>query len=119
MARGEVNIRPGRITPVSVQNYQQGQQCREARGATISNAVVAFAAFGFGNVVSDSPLWAIVSVHSNPVCMTLSGIDPTATFGIPLAAGASLTVYGKTDINAIRLIRSGGADAQVTITLGW
>lgn len=119
MARGEVMMRPGRITPVSVQNYQQGQYSREARHQAVGNAVVAFAAFGFGNVASDSPLWAIVSVHTNPVCMTLSGEDPTATFGIPLAAGASLTVYGKADINAIRLIRSGGANAEVTITLGW
>lgn len=111
-------VETGPQTPVAVQQFYAKQRSYESRGSTVSSSVVPLANFGFGAGVLGRAMWAIISAHSNGVNLTLTGQNPTATFGIPIAAGGSLVIWGQTDIQRIALIRSGAADAQVTVTLG-
>ncbi|MCB0190638.1 MAG: hypothetical protein KDJ65_01695 [Anaerolineae bacterium] len=60
---------------------------------------------------------AIVACNSNGVVVTFEGTAPTSTLGVPLAAGDHLIVEGNDNIQALKLIRSGGSDAAVSVQL--
>lgn len=91
----------------------------ETKTATISNAVVAISAVGWawsaGNLAAADA--AVITVHTNPVCVTWDGTAPATTTGVMVAAGATVSILGNANIQAIKLIRQGGADATVSITL--
>jgi|SRR5581483_7457631 len=59
---------------------------------------------------------ALIAVSAQGVNLRYDGGDPTATIGIPLAAGATFLVLGVANVAQIRLIRNGGADATVHLT---
>jgi len=42
---------------------------------------------------------------------------PTATVGLYFPAGGTVTVAGNDNVQAVKLIRQGGSDATVSITL--
>lgn len=86
---------------------------------TISNSVVSISAAGWAWTAGNLALAdaAVITAHTNPVCMTWDGTTPAATTGLYIAAGATVTILGNTNVQAIKLIRQGGADATVSITL--
>lgn len=57
-----------------------------------------------------------ITVESNAINWTIDGTTPTSTVGHNLTAGSSLTITGNRNIVALKMIRSGGADATVKIT---
>jgi len=67
---------------------------------------------------TNSPVGAkyvIIVVEANPIRYREDDVDPTATDGILVAAGASFEVKGKDRISKLRMIRQGGADAVVHV----
>ncbi len=86
---------------------------------TVSNSAVAISAAGWSWTAGNLALAdaAQITAHSNPVCVTWDGTTPTATTGALIASGATVTVHGNANVQAIKLIRQGGADATVSITL--
>lgn len=89
------------------------------KGNTISTAAVAISAAGWSWGTTDlaGAEQAIVSCNTQGVTLTFDGTDPTATVGIVLAANDRIIVKGNQNIQNIKLIRSGGSDALVTIQL--
>jgi hypothetical protein len=59
----------------------------------------------------------MVSAIGQGVSLTWDGTTPTAALGRPLAAGATVEVVGNANVQALQMIRSGGSDATVSITL--
>lgn len=89
------------------------------KGATISNAAKAISHADFSWAAGDlaGADIAVISCNTNGVVLTWNGTDPTTTLGYPLAAGASLTLKGNGNIQAVKFIRSGGTDAAVSVHL--
>lgn len=59
---------------------------------------------------------AYITVESNPINFTYDGTTPSATVGHNLTAGSTLILTGYANIAALKMYRSGGADATVKIT---
>lgn len=91
----------------------------QTKTATISNSAVAISAAGWSWTAGNLALAdaAVITAHSNPVCVTWDGTTPTATTGAFVAAGASVTIHGNTNVQAIKMIRQAGGDATVSVTL--
>lgn len=91
----------------------------QTKAATIADSAVAISAAGWAWTAGNLALAerAVVSAWTNGVSMTWDSTTPTATLGMPIAAGATVTVEGNANIQAIQLIRSGAANATVSITL--
>lgn len=87
--------------------------------ATISNSAVGISDAGWSWTAGDVAAadQAIITAHTQPVCMTWDGTTPTATTGMYIAAGGTVTVQGAVNVQNIKLIRQGGSDATVSITL--
>jgi len=81
--------------------------------ATISTAAVLIAAAGWSWTAGDVAAAdaAIVSAIGQPVSLTFDGTTPTASLGVPIPAGSTVTVEGYTNVANIQVIRAGGADA--------
>jgi hypothetical protein len=60
---------------------------------------------------------AVITAHTEPVCMTWDGTTPTATLGMYIPAGGTVTVVGNANVQAVQLIRQGSSSATVSITL--
>ena len=86
---------------------------------TISTAAVLISAAGWSWTAGDVAAAdaAVVSAIGQGISMTFDGTTPTATLGVPVPAGSTVTVEGFTNVANIQLIRSGGADATVSVTL--
>lgn len=59
---------------------------------------------------------AHITVETNGINYTYDGTTASATVGHNIAAGGTLTLTGYTNIAALQMYRSGGADATVKIT---
>jgi hypothetical protein len=96
-----------------------GPKAYALKGNTISTSAVPISDAGWSwgaNDLAEADL-AIVSCNTNGVTLTYEGTDPTATLGIALAAGDRITIKHNANVQNIKLIRSGGSDALVTIQL--
>jgi hypothetical protein len=89
------------------------------KGNTISTTALAIshASWSWGSTDLAEADRAVVACNTEGVALTYDGTTPTASLGIPLAAGANLEVKGNANIRALKLIRSGGSDAAVTVQL--
>ena len=91
----------------------------QTKAATIGAAAVAISAAGWswtaGYLAAADQ--ATITAWSNGVSITWDGTTPTATLGMAIASGATVTVTGNRNIQAIQLIRSGGGDATASVTL--
>ena len=89
------------------------------KAATISNSVVAISAAGCNWSADDlaNADQAFLTAHSHPVVVTWDGTTPTATLGLYLGAGSTVSVIGNRNVQAIKLIRQGESDAIVSATL--
>lgn len=91
----------------------------QTKTITVSNSAITMAAAGWSWTTGYVALadQAVVTAHTQPVCMTWDGTTPTATCGMYLATGATVTIKGAQNVGNIQLIRQGGSDATVSITL--
>jgi len=89
------------------------------KAATVGNAAVALSAAGWSWTAGDLAAADVaqVSAIGQGVSMTWDGTTPTSALGMPIAAGSTVAVEGNANIQAIQLIRSGGSDATVSVTL--
>lgn len=60
---------------------------------------------------------AIVACNTNGAVVSWDGTDPTASLGVPLAAGEWIKIVDNENVQNISLIRSGLIDAAVSIIL--
>ena len=91
----------------------------QTKTITVSGTALAISNVGFawtaGNLeLADS---AVITAHTSPICITWDGTTPTATVGMLIPAGATVTVLGNANVLAIKLIRQSSADAVASITL--
>ena len=85
--------------------------------STASIGVTQSTAFPGGPGNADA-YYALFSIESNPVRFWLDGTAPTSSLGHLLAAGSVLEVHGNVNIQNLRFIRQGGADATVMASYG-
>jgi hypothetical protein len=67
---------------------------------------------------TNSPVGAkyvTLTVETNPIRYREDDVDPTATDGMLVAAGATVEIKGKDRISKLRMIRQGAADAVVHV----
>ena len=97
----------------------QAATAYQTKAATVGVAAVLITAVGWAWTEGYLALAdvAYISAHTNGVCLTWDGTTPTATLGLPIAAGSTVELQCNVNIQAVQLIRSGGADATVSITL--
>lgn len=57
---------------------------------------------------------ALVYVATNPICYTCTGVAAT-TASMPVAAGSYIELTGEHDVENFSAIRSGSADATITV----
>lgn len=91
----------------------------EMKGKTISTAAVAIshASWSWGAADLSTAERAIIAANAEGVILSWDGTDPTATLGLPLAAGESVAIVGNVNIQNLKFIRSGGSDATITVIL--
>ncbi len=53
---------------------------------------------------------------TNGIRYRLDGTDPTSSEGHPIAGSGTVTITGTKNLQNLRMIRSGGADATVKVT---
>jgi hypothetical protein len=70
---------------------------------------------GNGKVLRASKVF--LSVETNPVRLRWDGGDPTAALGHLLTAGTSIEIEGEKNVRQLRMIRQGGADGTVMVTV--
>ena len=58
----------------------------------------------------------LMTVHDQPIRMTLEGTTPTNTLGHSIQADATLLIGGLENIKNLQMIREGGSDAEVEVT---
>ena len=80
---------------------------------------VPITALPFAAMELTNAMGCTISAHGNGITFLISGDVPTAVHGIELAAGGTATIIGNEDINDLQMIRSGVADATVTVCLSW
>lgn len=97
----------------------QAMRAYRTKTQTISSLVVSISAAGWSWTVGDlaDADRATITAHTNPLCLTWDGTTPAATTGLYVGAGATVTVEGNANIQALKLIRQGGADAVASVTL--
>lgn len=92
----------------------------ESKSTTISTTVVPInaAAWSWSAGKLDEARRAVISAVAQPVMVTWDGSTPTATHGHPIAANqVPLVIEGAHNVPRVQLVRQGGTDATVTITL--
>jgi len=82
---------------------------------TVSTVAKAFTLATYSPGTKGTALLATVIVESNGVRYRKDGTAPTSSVGMPLAAGDVLYVWGSVDIKNIKFIRSGAADATLSV----
>lgn len=86
---------------------------------TVSSA--ALAASGVGSGITAANLQDAqrmrVTCNSNSVNYTYNGTDPTTSAGHNIPTGGNIEIIGQRNIAAFKIIRNGGSDASVSITL--
>ena len=84
--------------------------------ATISTSVLTLADLaGITAVHMDNAQQVSITVRSNSVNITYDGTTPTTSTGH--AISTSVVVYGSKNVNTLKLIRNGGSDVVIDITL--
>lgn len=58
----------------------------------------------------------LVQCKAQPLRLTVNGVDPEPTVGIPLAAGDSILLNGTDAVAKLKMIREGGTDAEAILT---
>jgi len=91
----------------------------ETKGNTVSNTALALshASWSWTAAKLAAATSARISANANGIVVTYDGTTPTATLGHPIAAGETLVLEGGAAVNNLKMIRSGGSDATVTVTL--
>lgn len=88
---------------------------------TVSDTALSLADFtGFTQAQIDRASLMRITVNSNTVNFRYTGTAPTTnatTGGHPLAAGNTEVIIGQDNIRNFQVIRSGGTDAAVFVTL--
>lgn len=59
---------------------------------------------------------AVVSVENASIRYRADGTDPTAAVGHPVASGQEIVLTGTANLAAFKAIRSGAADATLTVS---
>ena len=97
----------------------QAPTAYQTKASAIAGTAVALSAVGWSWTAGYLALadQAVVTAHTEPVCMTWDGTTPTATVGMYIPAGGTVTVVGNANVQAVKLIRQGSASATVSITL--
>lgn len=97
----------------------QAMKAYRTKTYTVSSAAVAISAAGWSWSAGDLAQAdrAYVTAHTNPLVLTWDGTTPTATTGMYVGAGATVLVEGNANIQALQMIRQGGADAVASVTL--
>ena len=80
------------------------------RNLTVSNTALALVA-----PLNEKTRYVLVSVNTEGVRVTFDGSAPTSTDGHLLAAGSERLLSREMAV-ALKMIRSGGTDANVTVT---
>ena len=84
--------------------------------ATISTSVLTLSAIaGITAAHLANAQQVFITVRTNSVNLTWDGTAPAVGSGH--AVSSSITIYGEHAVNALKLIRNGGADAVIDITL--
>ena len=97
----------------------QAPKAYQTKSATISNTAkgIDHGDFDFSaSEIADAD-YARVTAYTQPVVMTIDGTTPTSTLGEYMAAAGTSVVEGNQNVGKISLIRAGGSDATVSITL--
>lgn len=81
---------------------------------TVSSTALPFTAakYSRGGAI---PMLAVVAVQTNGIRTLDSGLNPTASVGMPWAAASTFSVCGESNIRAFRMIRQ-TSDAVVDIS---
>ena len=97
----------------------QAPTAYQTKASAIADTAVAISAAGWSWTAGNLALadQAVVTAHTEPVCMTWDGTTPTATVGMYIPAGGTVTVVGNDNVQAIKLIRQGASSATVSVTL--
>lgn len=66
--------------------------------------------------IPDKASYAIVNITTQPVRYRDDGTAPTASVGMPLAAGDELVLVSPKQIQDFRVIRSTGSDAELNVS---
>lgn len=85
----------------------------------VSNVAVGIDDFAFSALQITNAQSCTISAHTAGICFLLSGDNPTALLGIPLAAGETAIVNGRFSVQRLRMIRNSAADSNVSISLEW
>lgn len=89
------------------------------KSGTITNSAVPLTdiAIGFTQAEVDKASQMVVSSTANGLSYRYDGGAPTASAGHPIAAGGTAIIQGVNNIRNFQVIRSGGSDATIAITL--
>ena len=74
---------------------------------------VAGTALGFTAATFTNAIMAVAKVEGAQIRYRTDGTDPTATVGVIADPGDMITVWGSSDLNSIRFIRTGGVSATL------
>lgn len=83
---------------------------------TISTTALPLTATVYAPAGQWSATVCVVSVETNPLRYRGDGLNPSATVGHLVSAGAELEVCGEASIRAIRFIRQGAADSTLMVS---
>lgn len=89
------------------------------QGNTVTNAVLTIdhASWGWGATDLAEAKAAYVIANVNGVTISWDGTDPTITLGLVVSANEAAQVSGNPNIQNLKMIRTGGVDATVTVIL--
>lgn len=82
---------------------------------TVSTTAIGISAgvLTVGGVAADK---CFITTEAQPLRWTTSGTTPTSSVGHLAAAGTTITLMGRPDLAAFRMIRQGASDASVAVT---
>lgn len=85
---------------------------------TLSTAVQTLAEIGaLTQAQVDQAHKARITCNSNAINYTYNGTDPTTTQGHTIPTNGTVEIVGNQNIRNVKLIRSGGSNATVAVTL--
>jgi len=85
----------------------------------IGNVAVGIDDFAFSALQITNAQSCTISAHTAGICFLLSGDNPTALLGTPLAAGETAIINGRFSVRRLRMIRNSATNSNVTISLEW
>lgn len=90
----------------------------QAKGYEVSTTAIEMSDFGFTEEELSTARRATITAVTQNAMMLWDGTDPAATLGHPVVANAlPIVVESAPSITLIKLIRQGGSNSFVTITL--